>query len=145
MSGKLAGAGAALGLGERVNFIGRVPWTQMAELFSSCDVLLFPSLRDSQGTIVLEAMARGMPLITLDHQGVGQTVPPDAGIKVPVTTPAQTIDGLAAAMRLLTDDPQRRQAMGRAAARSAAENTWDKRADQMTSLYEEVLRARRGV
>ena len=39
----------ALGLGERVKFIGQVPWTQMSDLFTSCDVLLFPSLRDSQG------------------------------------------------------------------------------------------------
>ncbi len=135
----------ALGLGERVKFVGRVPWTQMAELFSACDVLLFPSLRDSQGTIVLEAMARGMPLITLDHQGVGTIVPPEAGIKVPVTTPAPTIEGLAAAMRTMADDPQARAAMGRAAARCAAENTWGKRAERMTVLYEEVLRARRSL
>jgi len=135
----------SLGLGERVKFIGRVPWTRMPELFTSSDVLLFPSLRDAQGTIVLEAMARGMPLITLDHQGVGQMVPPEAGIKIPVTTPEQTTSGLADAMRLLADDPQRRAAMGKAAARCAAENTWHKRAERMTLLYEEVLRARRGL
>jgi glycosyltransferase involved in cell wall biosynthesis len=135
----------ALGLGERVKFLGRVPWTRMAELFGSCDLLLFPSLRDSQGTIVLEAMARGMPLIALDHQGVGQIVPPEAGIKIPVTTPEQTINGLADAMRLMADDPARRAAMGKAAAKCAAENTWGKRAERMTCLYEEVLRARRSV
>lgn len=134
-----------LGLGSRVNFIGRVPWTRMAELFTSSDVLLFPSLRDSQGTIVLEAMARGLPLITLDHQGVGQIVPPEAGVKVPVTTPQQTISGLAEAMVLLADNPQRRAEMGLAAARCAAENTWKKRAERMTTLYEEVLSAHRRV
>ena len=58
---------------------------------------------------MLEAMARGMPLITLDHQGVGHSVPSEAGIKVPVTTPAQTIGGLAEAMRLLASDPALRQ------------------------------------
>jgi glycosyltransferase involved in cell wall biosynthesis len=135
----------ALGLGERVKFLGRVPWTQMADLFGSCDLLLFPSLRDSQGTIVLEAMARGMPLITLDHQGAGQIVPPEAGIKIAVTTPEQAISGLAGAMRLLADDPQRRAAMGKAAAACAAENTWHKRAERMTILYEEVLLARRSL
>jgi glycosyltransferase involved in cell wall biosynthesis len=134
-----------LGIGERVNFIGRVPWTKMAELFTSSDVLLFPSLRDSQGTIVLEAMARGLPLITLDHQGVGQIVPKEAGVKVPVTTPQETIAGLADAMALLADNPQRRTEMGSAAARCAAENTWAKRAERMTTLYEEVLSARRSL
>jgi glycosyltransferase involved in cell wall biosynthesis len=136
---------ADLGIADRVQFLGQVAWTQMGSLFTKCDALVFPSLRDSQGTIVLEAMAHGMPIIALDHQGVASVVPADAGIKVAVTTPDETIGGLARAMGELADDPNRRREMGCRAARCAAENTWQKRAEQMTALYQEVLLAHRGV
>jgi len=132
-----------LGVAERVSFLGQVPWARMGELFAGCDALIFPSLRDSQGTIVLEAMARGVPIIALDHQGVGTVVPADAGVKVAVTTPQQTIAGLAEAMRMLADDPERRLAMGRAAAAFSAEQTWEKRVARMSVWYEEVVHAHR--
>ena len=134
-----------LGLAERVEFLGMVPWTRMSELFLSHDVFLFPSLRDSQGTVILEAMARGLPLIALDHQGVAKVLPDNAGIKVPVTDPAATIDGLAKAMRRLADEPELRRTMGQAASACAAGQTWDKKVVQMNRWYEEVVRAHRGV
>lgn len=134
-----------LGIAQRVKFLGQVPWTQMNELFARCDALVFPSLRDSQGTIVLEAMARGMPVIALNHQGVASVVPVGAGIKVPVTTPQETIDGLASAMRRLAADPQARAAMGQLARACAAEQTWDKRAVRMSAWYEEVVHAHRRI
>jgi len=57
-----------LGLGERVEFLGQVPWTRMGELFSSADAFVFRAFRDFVGTVILEAMSRRLPLIALDHQ-----------------------------------------------------------------------------
>ncbi len=59
-----------LGLTNRVNFLGRIPHEDMPALFQRCDAFLFTSLRDSFGSVVLEAMAHGLPVVTLNHQGM---------------------------------------------------------------------------
>ena len=130
-----------LALNGQVQFLGFVPWKKMTELYRSSDAFLFSSLRDSSGTVVLEAMAHALPIITLDHQGVRDFVPRDAGIKVPVTTPAQTVSSLAAAIALLANSSDVCRAMGEAAQSFAKTQTWDLRAKRMSLLYEEVLAA----
>lgn len=134
---------ARLGIGDRVEFPGRLSWEQMPERFREADVFLFTSLRDSSGSVVLEAMAHALPIVTLDHQGVGFFVPPEAGVKVPVTTPGETVEALAAGIRRLDASPELRRRMGEAGWHYARTEAWDRRAVLMTSLYEEALSASR--
>ena len=128
-----------LRLVNRVEFLGHVRWNEMARLYENADALIFTSLRDSFGTQVLEAMGHGLPILTLNHQGVGTFVPQDAGIKVPVTFPEQTLAGLAEGIRRLALFPEERSKMGEAALAYAKTQTWEKRAECMSKLYEEVL------
>ncbi len=128
-----------LNLGSKVEFLGQVPWNEMSRLYQSADAFLFTSLRDSFGTQVLEAMGHGLPLLTLDHQGVGTFVPPEAGIKVPVTSPQQTVAHLAEGIRRIALCPEARLKMGEAACAFARTQTWEIRAESMSKLYEEVL------
>ncbi|HXE35334.1 MAG TPA: WecB/TagA/CpsF family glycosyltransferase [Verrucomicrobiae bacterium] len=128
-----------LDIGSRVEFLGRLPWQEMPRLYQSADAFLFTSLQDSFGTQVLEAMGHGLPILTLDHQGVASFVPPEAGIKVPVTAPEQTLQGLAEGIRRLALFPAERRKMGDAAHAYAKTQTWDKRAECLSNLYEEVL------
>ena len=76
---------AQLGLGGRVHCPGRVPYAAVRAHYARCDAFVFSSLRDSFGTQLLEAMAYGLPIVTLDHQGAHTFVPDDAGLKVPPT------------------------------------------------------------
>ena len=128
-----------LGIGERVRFLGEVPYLEMPNLYRSADAFIFTSLRDAFGSQVLEATAAGLPVISLDHQGVGACLPADAGIKVPVTNPTDTVSGLAEAIRLLSCDADTRMKMGRAAWEFAQTQTGAHRAEVMTRLYEQLL------
>lgn len=129
-----------LNLDGKTEFLGEVPWREMPRAYQSADAFLFTSLRDSFGSQVLEAMAHGLPILTLDHQGVGTFLPPDAGIKVPVTTPAQTVGELAKGIQRLASCPEERLKMGGAARAYARTQTWESRAAHMSGLYEEALR-----
>jgi glycosyltransferase involved in cell wall biosynthesis len=131
-----------LGLTGRVEFLGSVPYAMMQSLFERADVFLFTSLRDSFGSVVLEAMAKGLPIVTLDHQGVGSFVPNDAGIKVPVTNPKETVQSLAAAIEKLAKSPDLLCGMRLASWNFAREQTWSRRAEQMTKIYQEVVARR---
>jgi glycosyltransferase involved in cell wall biosynthesis len=139
---KLEALASELGLAKRVKFLGLVPPERMQSVFQSAHAFLFTSLRDSFGSVVLEAMANGLPIVTLSHQGVGTFVPDNAGIKVPVTTPQETIRALANAIDELSAPDSRRSSMQLAGWTFAKEQTWDRRAERMTQIYEEVVKSK---
>lgn len=130
-----------LALEQLTEFLGPVPYDQMPALFRHADAFLFTSLRDSFGSVVLEAMSHALPVITLDHQGVGAFVPEAAGIKVRVTTPEEVIAGLAAAIETISRCTTCRLRMGLAALELAKQETWSLRVDRLSALYEEVILA----
>jgi glycosyltransferase involved in cell wall biosynthesis len=130
-----------LGIGDRVTFLGWVAWQQMPALFLESDAFLFTSIQDSFGSVLLEAMSQGLPVIAMDHQGAGAFVPEAAGIKVPVTTPSAVREGIAAAIRRMTESYPLRQTMGAAAWEFAQTQKWDRRATAMLEIYNQLKKA----
>jgi glycosyltransferase involved in cell wall biosynthesis len=69
----VAGVGPALdGLKQRhpeARFVGVLPADQLARLYSSADVFVFPSLTDTFGLVMLEALACGTPVAAFPVQG----------------------------------------------------------------------------
>lgn len=120
---------------DRVTWRGQLSWHDVRSEYAGADIFLFTSLRDSVGVQLLEAMAWGLPVVTLDHQGAADLVPDSAGIKVPVTEPAETVGGLAAALSTLAESPASRVAMGEAGFEFAKSLSWSAKARQMDRIY----------
>lgn len=123
----------------KVEFLGKVPWKEMPSFYQRADAFLFTSLRDSFGTQMLEAMAHGLPILTLNHQGAATFVPTGAGIKVPLSKPCETAAAIANGIRWLERHPETWQRMGEAGRAFARTQTWERRGAWMSKLYEEVL------
>jgi glycosyltransferase involved in cell wall biosynthesis len=134
---------AALGISNRIEFLGEVPYEGMPALYCSADAFIFTSIRDAFGSQVLEAMASGLPIIALNHQGVRAFVPDDAGIKVPVMAPRETVGMLAQAICTIARSVELRNRMGRAAWEFARTQAWPQRAQAMAHHYEEAIDQRR--
>jgi glycosyltransferase involved in cell wall biosynthesis len=100
------------------------------------DVFLFCSLRESFGSQMLEAMAFGLPVIALDHQGVRAFVPDAAGIKVPVTKPSETVQRLADAVTYLYRHPEKRLAARRYAYEYARRQVDSENMKEMNLSYD---------
>jgi glycosyltransferase involved in cell wall biosynthesis len=119
-----------------VEFTGQVPRERLPEFYGRAHALIFPALRDSGGSALLEAMARGVPVICLDWGGPGEMVDEESGCKVTVRDRAETVAGLAAAIERLRESPERRLAMARAArARALKLFHWDARAELLNATY----------
>jgi glycosyltransferase involved in cell wall biosynthesis len=129
----------SLGLTDRIEFLGRVPHEDMPALFDRCDAFLFTSLRDSFGSVVLEAMAHGLPIVTLNHQGMRAFVPEDAAIKVPVRTPEAVIRDFALGIEALVSNPGSMRKMSQAACAFANEQTWTRRVEKMNGIYADLM------
>ena len=129
---------ARLGLADRVTFLGRLPFAEAVAQMHTADLFVFTSLRDTSGNVILEALAAGVPVLCFDHQGAGDMVTPTAGIKLPVTTPAHAIAGLAAAITLLAADPARLLALSYGATARARDFLWDRNGDIINQMYADL-------
>ncbi|HZD30317.1 MAG TPA: glycosyltransferase family 4 protein, partial [Candidatus Angelobacter sp.] len=63
-----------LDLDDAVQWLKWVPQSELERHYQEHDALLFPSLRDSGGMVVLEALAHGLPVVCTDCGGPGQIV-----------------------------------------------------------------------
>ena len=94
------------------SFLGFVPQEELARVYASSDLFVFPSCTDTCGLVVLEAQAAGLPAIVSDRGGPGEYVRPG---RTGLVVPGDDRAALAGAIRALLDDEDRRRAMGRAA------------------------------
>jgi glycosyltransferase involved in cell wall biosynthesis len=96
-----------LGLSEIVEWVLWVPHNQVQEYYRSADVFLFPSLRDSGGMAVLEALAHGVPVICTDLGGPGIIVNQSSGrvVSAACKSREQLVNGLADALRDIATTP----------------------------------------
>ena len=102
-------------------------------------LFVFSSLRDTCGTVVLEALSRGVPIISLDHQGVGDVVTPECGIKIPVTTPSDVILRLSDAIASLAQDKLRLEKLSNGATERAKEYLWSVKGEKIAKIYNNVI------
>jgi glycosyltransferase involved in cell wall biosynthesis len=133
---ELEAAIRARSLDGAVELLGALPHAAMGAFYGRGDAFLFTSLQDTSGNVVLEAMARGLPAVALDHHGAAEMVTPETGLLVPVDTPERVIAGFATALQCLAADPDLRAHMGEVACRRARDvYAWDRLGPFLRDLY----------
>lgn len=138
---RLMTAAASLGVNNMVDWRGQVSWRAALAMMDAAHASLFTSLRDTGGAQILEAQARGLPVITLNHQGAADHVPDDAGMKIPVTTPRQVAADLARAIEYAHQNRPILQELSTNAIAWAESQTWEEKAKRMEAIYSDVLGA----
>jgi glycosyltransferase involved in cell wall biosynthesis len=58
---------SALGLEEAVHFAGTVEHSRIPAFYAAADVFVFPSVTETQGLVLAEAFASGLPVVALDN------------------------------------------------------------------------------
>lgn len=109
---RLVAQRAALGLSARVAFRGRLEEQELANLYRQATVFALATRYEGYGMVFGEAMLHGLPIVTCDGGAVPETVPPGAGLIVPVGDAA----GFAEALRAVLSDRRLRARVAAAAA-----------------------------
>ena len=127
---------AELGLRDVV-FKGFVSTEDKLRYYQMCDLFVSPALgRESQGIVLLEAMAAGKPIIASDIDGYRAVLRHGfEGLLVPPKSPA----ALAVAVVRLFSDPALREEMGRRALARAQGYGWPIVARQLLDFYAETI------
>ncbi|HWV98668.1 MAG TPA: glycosyltransferase family 4 protein [Candidatus Acidoferrum sp.] len=132
-----------LGIPGRVKFLGALPRSQVLGWMQAADALLFPSLRDSGGFALLEAMMAGKPVICLDLGGPGEIITPECGIKVRPAKSEQVIADLAEALQHLANEPALSRTLGQAGRRRVQELfEWHKKGEHAMEIYNRLASKR---
>jgi glycosyltransferase involved in cell wall biosynthesis len=95
-----------LGLGKDMRWVAWLPHEQLHGHYYQHDLLLFPSLRDSGGMVVLEALAHGLPVVCTDRGGPGVIVDRRCGrvVRTSGRTKDEVIGGMSDALHELNAD-----------------------------------------
>jgi 1,2-diacylglycerol 3-alpha-glucosyltransferase len=123
-----------LGIRDHVWFVGAVSHNVVRNYYQAADLFLFPSTSETQGIVVLEALAAGLPVVAVASEAATELLGEYQGS---VLTPEDP-ECFARSVVGLWDEPERRQAMAEAGRRIAARYAPDACAATLLGLYEEV-------
>ena len=127
-------------LAGRVHLTGMRPRQEALALIKGVDLLATASRTETQGLVLAEALAAGVPVVALDGPGVADSVRDGVDGLVVAAEPAGARRGaLAAALRELIRDPERRSRLAAAAESGAERFTVAARIASVADLYRELL------
>lgn len=126
---------ATLGVAANVRFVGYLDrLRELPACYAAADVFVFSSRTETQGLVLLEAMAAGLPVLAFAALGTREIVEPRRGA-LPAPQEPETFG---AALATLIEDPQQRRAMSAAAREFAREWTTEACARRLAEVYRTV-------
>ncbi len=123
---------------QRYRWIPTLPHDAILDLMSQHDVFAFPTLLEGFALVVLEAMSRGMAVITTPNSGALEVVTSGSnGFIVPI----RSSDAIAEKIELLDSDRDSLASISNAAMQRASECTWQKYRELLASTVTQLLAA----
>jgi len=112
------------------------------EYYSASDVLVFPTMYEPFGLVIIEAMASGLPVITSRLAGASDFM--NDGVDSLLLNDPSDINDLAAKIGLLLSNAELRKTMGEQARKTAENLSWEQVAGATLEVYHNVLKRKRG-
>ncbi len=125
----------ALGLGERVRFLGYVPDADLPALYGGAFCFCFPSLFEGFGLPILEAQQQGVPVMTANNSAI----PEVAGDAALLVDPLD-VDAIAEAMLRLSQNEALRQELIAKGHENVKRFSWEKAARETLAVLERAAR-----
>jgi 1,2-diacylglycerol 3-alpha-glucosyltransferase len=126
----------SVGIAQHVRFVGYLSRErELLDCYRAGDLFVFSSRTETQGLVLLEAMALGVPVVSTAHMGTADIMNPQRGARV---APDDEAEFANIVLQLLEDAP-RRAAMSAEARAYAATWSASAMADRLAGLYSAVL------
>lgn len=103
------------------------------------DLFFFTSVSEDTSTVVLEAISCQLPVLCFDACGFGYVINEKVGIKIPFSTPTQSINDFAEKINYLYRNKNILKKLSNNCKQRQEELSWDNKAQQMVRLYNKVL------
>ena len=128
-TGYYAGILTEAGLLNRVRFVG--PHRDISQFYNAADIFVFPTLYEPFGTVVVEAMGRGLPVVVSKRAGAAELITPGKeGYLIENPEDHEEIANLIGKIR-----QQGIACFSGAALKTAGKATWESRAAELMAIY----------
>ena len=125
------------GLGDRVILSGKVTGEDLRDAYGAMDLFVFTSRSETQGMVITEAMAAGLPVVALDASGVREVVKEGQNGRLLAADASE--EYFADAVLTLRKNPAKLDAMKKAAKETARKFSRGVSAKKMESVYTKLL------
>ena len=125
-------------LGESASFLGWLEGAELARVYASCDIFLFPSATDTFGQVILEAQASGLPVVAVAAGGPLSLIEDRTSGLLREPEPR----ALAGAVLECSRSPVLREHLSRGGLRSARARTWERTLELLAGGYRRALAER---
>lgn len=122
-----------------VTFTGYLHGDELAHMYASADLFVFPSCTETFGNVVLEAMASGLPVLAANAGGVRDLV---ADHRSGILFEPGRADALIREIGLWANHPEQLKAMGIHGRKLAQQRSWENIFDQLIEDYEKIIEQR---
>jgi glycosyltransferase involved in cell wall biosynthesis len=140
LAGELRERAGALGLGERIHFLGRRANDAVPGVAAAADAFITASVTEGHPITVIEALAAGCPVLAFSAPGIGETVEHGRnGLLASAEDPA----ALGQVLVQLAEAPDLRQRLSAGARQSAQQYDIRLTTRRIQDHYEQLLKARR--
>ncbi len=132
---RLSRLARSLGVGDSVYFEPGMQFEELAELFRSADLVVYPSYYEGQGLIPLEAMASGTPVVTVEHGPLPEMVDDSVGRLFKMGDESSLAEAILAEL----DDPEALRSKGEAGRHRVLEGfTFKGNSERFETIYRRV-------
>jgi glycosyltransferase involved in cell wall biosynthesis len=140
MTGRWRALARRLGIDSACTWHGWLPKRDAIAVVAESDLFVFPSLHEANSTVVMEALACGVPVVCLDHCGMADVVTTGCGVKIPVGAVNEVVAQFAETIGRLARNPEERRRLSEGAIQRAADFSWDTKVQRMLEVYEKAIR-----
>lgn len=124
-----------LGLAENVNFIGYLDrHTELNSCYCAGDIFVFSSRTETQGLVLLEAMAQGVPVVSIAEMGTRDVLREGQGVLIA----QEDVADFSGKVNRLLGDTAARKSLGNAGREYAGEWSAGSMAERMLAFYDSV-------
>ncbi len=123
-----------LGIGHRVEFVGKLPFEEVPRYLKAADLFCTASITETQGLVTMEAMAADLPVVAVDAPGTRDAV--DDGQQGLLTE--NTSEALAAAMERLLSDEELHRRFVEAVQHKVQEFEATRQAERLVEVYHQA-------
>lgn len=124
---------------EQCIWYGAVSHNKVQEIMRQSDIFFFTSVAEGTPHVVLEAIGNNLPVVCFDTCGQGDSVNKQVGIKIPLSTPRQSVKNFAEKIDYLYNHRDFLQQLSKQCNQRQEELSWDNKAKQMIALYNNIL------
>lgn len=129
----------SLGIMDICVWNGAVSHEEVQRLMQLSDLFLFTSVAEGTPHVVLEAIANHLPVLCFDTCGQGDSVNEKVGVKIRLSNPKQSVREFANQLEYLYNNRDAIRKMSDNCRQRQFELSWDKKAEEMVRLYEQLL------